>query len=63
MKLAIDELCDKASRAWFSISNILYKDKRMPIGRAFELFYSLVTPVALYASEFWLPHMMQKAVF
>ena len=35
----------------------------MPIQQAFELFDSLVTPVALYASEFWLPCIMQKKCF
>ena len=54
MNAATDELCTKASRAWFSISNILYTNKRMPISRAIELFDYLVTPVALYATEFWL---------
>ena len=52
---AAEVLCSKARRAWFSISNIIYKDKRMPIARAFKLFDTLVSPVALYASEFWLP--------
>ena len=63
MTAATDELCTKASRAWFSISNILYTNKRMPISRAIELFDSLVTPVALYATEFWLPCIMQKKSF
>ena len=52
---AADELCSKARKAWFSISSIVYKDKRMPVERAFKLFDSLVSPVALYACEFWLP--------
>jgi hypothetical protein len=63
MMAATDELCSKASRAWFSISNLLYTNKRMPISRALELFDSLVTPVALYASEFWLPCVVQKKCF
>ena len=63
MTLATNELCAKASRAWFSISNIIYTNKRMPVKRAMELFDSLVTPVALYASEFWLPCLMQKKCF
>jgi hypothetical protein len=63
MTLATNELCAKASRAWFSISNIIYTNKRMPVKRAMELFDSLVTPVALYASEFWLPSLMQKICF
>ena len=35
----------------------------MPVQQAFELFDSLVSPVALYASEFWLPCIMQKKCF
>ena len=63
MILATDELCAKARRAWFSISNLLYTNKIIPIARAVQLFDSLVTPVALYASEFWLPCIMQKKCF
>ena len=63
MAVAVDELYAKASRAWFSFSNIIDTNKRMPIQQAFELFDSLVTPVALYASEFWLPCIMQKKCF
>ena len=60
---AAAELCSKARRAWFSISNILYQDKRMPVSRALQLFDSLVTPVALYASEFWFPNVLPKKSF
>ena len=60
---AAEELSSKARRAWFSISNIIYKDKRMPASRAFQLFDSLVTPVALYASEFWFPLSIPKKCF
>jgi hypothetical protein len=31
LALATDELCAKASRAWFSISNLVYTNKRMPV--------------------------------
>ena len=54
--LAVQELNDKASRAWYGISNIIFKNKRMQIDRIFGLFDSLVTPVATYASPLWLPH-------
>ena len=57
---ASDELSAKARRAWFSISNLIYKDKRMPVHRAFQLFDSLVSPVALYAAEFWFPLSLAK---
>ena len=53
--LAVQELNDKASRAWFGISNIVFKNKRMQIDRIFTLFDSLVTPVATYCSPLWLP--------
>ena len=53
LSFAAEELCAKARKAWFSISNIVYKDKRMPVQRAFQLFDSLVTPAALYGCEFW----------
>ena len=60
---AAEELSSKARRAWFSISNIIYTDKRMPVARAFQLFDSLVTTVALYASEFWFPLSLPKKCF
>ena len=53
--LAVQELNDKASRAWFGISNIIFKNKRMQVDRIFGLFDSLITPVATYASPLWLP--------
>ena len=43
----MSELYDKASRAWFAISNVLYKYKRLPVNRAFQLFDSLIRPIAL----------------
>ena len=46
MHYAVSELADKASRAWFAISNVLYKHKRLPVSRAFQLFDSLIKPVA-----------------
>ena len=35
----------------------------MPVNRAFQLFDSLVSPVALYATEFWFPHSIAKKCF
>ena len=63
MQYAVSELCDKASRAWFAISNVLYKNKRLPVARAFQLFDSLIRPIALYGCEFWLPHILSKKSF
>ena len=48
MVLASSELIAKASRAWFSISNIIYKNKRMEFKHVIKLFDSLVTPVFNY---------------
>ena len=43
----------KANRAYFSISNILYENKKMKIEHAINLFQSLISPVALYGAEYW----------
>ena len=56
----VENLLDKASRAWFSISNFIYCNKQLPYNRAIQLFNCLVTPIALYACEFWLPFSLPK---
>ena len=61
MQLAVNELFDKANRAWFSISNILYTNKRLAVKKAFKLFDCLIRPILLYACEFWLPFVLQKS--
>ena len=58
LSFAAEELSKKARKAWYSISNVIYKDKRMSVTRAFQLFDSLVSPVALYGCEFWFPHVL-----
>ena len=63
MGLATEELFDKANRAWFSISNVVYKHKRMEVNNVLSIFDSLVTPVALYGCEFWLPLILEKKCF
>ena len=63
MKLTVDELFDKANRAWFSISNILYQNKRLAVKKAFRLFDSLIQPILLYTSDFWLPFILTKKMF
>ena len=63
MQYAVSELYDKATRAWFSISNVLYKYKRLPVSRAFLLFDSLIRPIALFSCEFWLPQILAKKNF
>ena len=60
---AVGELFDKANRAWFSISNVLYQHKKMAVKRALLLFDSLVRPIFLYAAEFWLPFIITKKGF
>ena len=63
LQYAVSELYDKASQAWFAISNVLYKYKRLPIDRAFQLFDSLIRPIALFSCEFWLPNILAKKSF
>ena len=38
MDLAVNELCSKSNREWFSISSMIYKDKRVQLDKAFQLF-------------------------
>ena len=47
------ELVTKSKRAYHSISNILYENKKMKVDNALSLFDMTVTPVALYAVEYW----------
>ena len=44
------ELYTKASKAWFSISHIIYQNKKMPIDHSLQLVDSLVMPVGLYTA-------------
>ena len=60
---SVGELYDKASRAWFSISNIIFQNNRMPVDRALGIFDSLVTPVATYGAPLWLPFILPKKSF
>ena len=62
-KFAVNELFDKASRAWFSISNVLYQHKKLAVRKALQLFDSLIRPIFLYAVELWLPFMIPKKGF
>ena len=64
MSVAVQELHDKASRAWFGISNVIYKNERMEVEKIFNLFDSLVTPVTLcMGASFGSPVFCQKKVF
>ena len=53
VEAAVKELLVKADRAYYSISSIFYQNKKMKVDRAIELFDSLISPIALYASQFW----------
>ena len=63
LKLSTEELHDKASRAWFGISNTIFKNKRMECDEVLGIFDSLTTPIATYACAFWLPYIISKAGF
>ena len=63
MQLATNELFIKANRAWFAISNVLYQHKKLAVHKALQLFDSLIKPIFLYATEFWLPFMIPKKGF
>ena len=60
---AVDALHAKAARAYFSIANILYTNKRLPVKRALTLADSIVFPVSSYASEFLTPLILAKKSF
>ena len=49
----VKELVTKANRAYYSISNILYENKKMKVDSAVSLFDVTVSPVTLYAVEHW----------
>ena len=49
----IKELSTKANRAYYSISSILYENKKMKVDHALGLFDSTVSPIALYGVEHW----------
>ena len=57
---AVGELFDKASWAWFAISNVLYQHKQLAVRKALQLFDSLIRLIMLYAVEFWLPFTIPK---
>ena len=57
------ELCTKASKAWFSISHILYQNKKMPVSQALQLVDSVVMPVGLYAAEYLTVMAMPESSF
>ena len=58
-----DELFAKSRRSWFSISNLIYRHKRMATDKALQIFDQLVTSIGLYSCESWLPLIMTKKSF
>ena len=49
----IENLINKARKAWFSIQKMLHKSKEKTIHTYLKLTNSLVKPVVLYACECW----------
>ena len=49
----INNLVDKAKRAWFSIRRILTKSRQKNVKTYITLFDYVVKPIMLYASEIW----------
>ena len=60
---AVNELHTKASKAWFSISNFIYQNKRMPVTKALKIFDALVVPISLYCSELISPFLIPENNF
>ena len=52
---AVDALTAKCSRAWFSLSNFMYENKKMPVVKCLKLVDSLVFPVGQYVTELLTP--------
>ena len=46
-----DELFLKSRRSWFSISNLIYRHKRMKTDKALQIFDQLVSSIGLYSCE------------
>ena len=53
MAAGVSELLTKANRAYYSIANLLYENKKMKVDDAIGLFDVTVSPVTLYAVEHW----------
>ena len=58
-----DELFLKSRRSWFSISNLIYRHKRMTTDKALQIFDQLVTSIGLFSCESWLPLIITKKSF
>ena len=63
VEAAVKELLAKANRAYYSMSSVFYQNKKMKVDRAIELFDSLISPIAMYASQFWAVHSLPASSF
>ena len=50
-------------QAWFGIIKTIFKNKRIESDKVFDIFDSLITPIATYARTFWLPFIISKTGF
>ena len=57
------ELFEKSRRSWFSISNLIYRHKKLPTDKSFQIFDQLVSSIGLYSCEFWLPLVISNKSF
>ena len=45
------------------MSSVFYQNKKMKVDRAIELFDSLISPIAMYASQFWALYCLPASSF
>ena len=57
------ELFQKSRRTWFSVSNLIYRHKKLSTEKAFQIFDQLVTSIGLFNCEYWLPLTIPKKSF
>ena len=60
---AVDELHTKSTKAWFSISNFIYQNKKMAVNKSLSIFDMLVKPISMYCSELTLPFLFTESNF
>ena len=63
VEAAVKELLAKANRAYYSMSSLVYQNKKIKLERAIELFDSLISPIAMYASQFWAVYSLPASSF
>ena len=60
MNYAVDELNAKATKAWFSISKVLYKHKRMEVNKSLQIFDSTLSPSQKFLKFYELNELLGK---